>query len=349
MTKASADLVETQSKRPKDALIGTNIEGANKNGALQTEADNLRFAKPNGDKEAPKLETRAEVAGIESSKIENFRVPSEQAIKTFKSENLAMERIGSEIFRDSSARHLARLESKDGQGGISKVDMEKYLTAAKAYKGGDKESRYPKDFVRAVDTLRRGYDSAKLQPYKDEKGNFSKQSFGRGIFDRRDRLAELEKQAAEKNIAKAPDKALDKASDKAPEKAPDKASDKALDKAPDKASDKAPDKAVADSRPISEQNWNSKGLKEASTIRAGEGPAAAADRILQALGGDYSRAQHKQLTRALKNQYIDDHGGKKDSIFGLKVGHSMLDSQESLNKILARLKDKELIDKLKGG
>jgi hypothetical protein len=333
MTKASADLVETQSKRPQDALIGTNIEGANKNGALQTEADNLRFAKPNGDKEAPKLETRAEVAGIESSKIENFRVPSEQAIKTFKSENLAMERIGSEIFRDSSARHLARLESKDGQGGISKVDMEKYLTAAKAYKGGDKESRYPKDFVRAVDTLRRGYDSAELQPYKDEKGNFSKQSFGRGIFDRRDRLAELEKQAAEKNIAKAPDKA------------PDKASDKASDKAPDKA----PDKASADSMPLSEQNWNSKGLKEASTIRAGEGPAAAADRILQALGGDYSRAQHKQLTRALKNQYIDDHGGKKDSIFGLKVGHSMLDSQESLNKILARLKDKELIDKLKGG
>lgn len=333
MTKASADLVETQSKRPQDALIGTNIEGANKNGALQTEADNLRFAKPNGDKEAPKLETRAEVAGIESSKIENFRVPSEQTIKTFKSENLAMERIGSEIFRDSSARHLARLESKDGQGGISKVDMEKYLTAAKAYKGGDKESRYPKDFVRAVDTLRRGYDSAELQPYKDEKGNFSKQSFGRGIFDRRDRLAELEKQAAEKNIAKAPDKA------------PDKASDKASDKAPDKA----PDKASADSMPLSEQNWNSKGLKEASTIRAGEGPAAAADRILQALGGDYSRAQHKQLTRALKNQYIDDHGGKKDSIFGLKVGHSMLDSQESLNKILARLKDKELIDKLKGG
>lgn len=333
MTKASADLVETQSKRPQDALIGTNVEGANKNGALQTEADNLRFAKPNGDKEAPKLETRAEVAGIESSKIENFRVPSEQTIKTFKSENLAMERIGSEIFRDSSARHLARLESKDGQGGISKVDMEKYLTAAKAYKGGDKESRYPKDFVRAVDTLRRGYDSAELQPYKDEKGNFSKQSFGRGIFDRRDRLAELEKQAAEKNIAKAPDKA------------PDKASDKASDKAPDKA----PDKASADSMPLSEQNWNSKGLKEASTIRAGEGPAAAADRILQALGGDYSRAQHKQLTRALKNQYIDDHGGKKDSIFGLKVGHSMLDSQESLNKILARLKDKELIDKLKGG
>ncbi len=341
MTKASADLVETQSKRPQDALIGTNVEGANKNGALQTEADNLRFAKLHGDKEAPKLETRAEVAGIESSKIENFRVPSEQAIKTFKSENLAMERIGSEIFRDSSARHLARLESKDGQGGISKVDMEKYLTAAKAYKGGDKESRYPKDFVRAVDTLRRGYDSAELQPYKDEKGNFSKQSFGRGIFDRRDRLAELEKQAAEKNIAKAPDKALDKAPDKAP--------DKASGKAPDKALDKAPDKAVADSRPLSEQNWNSKGLKEASTIRAGEGPAAAADRILQALGGDYSRAQHKQLTRALKNQYIDDHGGKKDSIFGLKVGHSMLDSQESLNKILARLKDKELIDKLKRG
>lgn len=314
MTKASADLVETQSKRPQDALIGTNVEGANKNGALQTEADNLRFAKPNGDKEAPKLETRAEVAAIESS-----RVPSEQAIKTFKTENLAMERIGAEIFRDSSARHLARLESRDGQGGISKVDMEKYLAAAKAYKGGDKESRYPKDFVRAVDTLRRGYDSAELQPYKDEKGNFSKQSFGRGIFDRRDRLAELEKQSADQNVAKAPDKASDKAPDKAPET------------------------LVAPS----EQNWNSKGLKEASTIKAGEGPAAAADRILQALGGDFSRAQHKQLTRALKNQYIDDHGGKKDSIFGLKVGHSMLDSQDSLNKILARLKDKELIDKLK--
>ncbi|MBX9939208.1 MAG: hypothetical protein K2Y32_08155 [Candidatus Obscuribacterales bacterium] len=320
MTKASAEVVETQTKRPQEVLIGSNAEGTNKSGALQSEADNLRFAKPNSEKETPRLETaRAEVAAIESS-----RVPSEQAIKTFKNENLAMERIGAEIFRDSSARHLARLESRDGQGGISKVDMEKYLAAAKAYKGGDKESRYPKDFVRAVDTLRRGYDSAELQPYKDEKGNFSKQSFGRGIFDRRDRLAELEKQSADQNVAKAPDKASDKA--------------------PDKASDKAPETLVAPS----EQNWNSKGLKEASTIKAGEGPAAAADRILQALGGDFSRAQHKQLTRALKNQYIDDHGGKKDSIFGLKVGHSMLDSQESLNKILARLKDKELIDKLKG-
>lgn len=336
MTKASAEVVETQTKRPQEVLIGSNAEGTNKSGALQSEADNLRFAKPNSEKDTPRLETaRVEVAAIESS-----RVPSEQAIKTFKTENLAMERIGAEIFRDSSARHLARLESKDGQGGISKVDMEKYLAAAKAYKGGDKESRYPKDFVRAVDTLRRGYDSAELQPYKDEKGNFSKQSFGRGIFDRRDRLAELEKQSADQNVAKAPDKASDKA--------PDKASDKAPDKAPDKASDKAPDKAPETLVAPSEQNWNSKGLKEASTIKAGEGPAAAADRILQALGGDFSRAQHKQLTRALKNQYIDDHGGKKDSIFGLKVGYSMLDSQDSLNKILARLKDKELIDKVKG-
>ncbi len=90
-------------------------------------------------------------------------------------------------------------------------------------------------------------------------------------------------------------------------------------------------------------------LKEASVIKAGEGPFAAAQRILESLGGEVSRAELRQLTRALKEQYIADHGGKKNSINSLKVGHAMLDNPRTLEGVLGRLKNDSLKERLTKG
>ncbi|MDX1988111.1 MAG: hypothetical protein SFV17_15615 [Candidatus Obscuribacter sp.] len=87
-------------------------------------------------------------------------------------------------------------------------------------------------------------------------------------------------------------------------------------------------------------------LKDASVIKAGEGPFAAAQRILESMGGEVSRAELRQLTRALKEQYIAEHGGKKNSINSLKVGHAMLDNPRTLEGVLGRLKNDSLKERL---
>ncbi len=87
-------------------------------------------------------------------------------------------------------------------------------------------------------------------------------------------------------------------------------------------------------------------VKELTTVRAGEGPYQAAARMLGAENGKASQAEIRALTKALKEQYIEDHGGKKNALKGLKRGESLIDSPEQMAKVLARIKDPALQNRL---
>lgn len=87
-------------------------------------------------------------------------------------------------------------------------------------------------------------------------------------------------------------------------------------------------------------------FKELSTVRPGEGPYQTAARLLGAENGKASQAEIRALTRALKEQYIEDHGGKKNALKGLKRGETLIDSPEQLAKVIARLKDPALQNRL---
>lgn len=87
-------------------------------------------------------------------------------------------------------------------------------------------------------------------------------------------------------------------------------------------------------------------VKELTTVRPGEGPYQAAARMLGAENGKASQSDIRALTKALKDQYIEDHGGKKNALKGLKRGESLIDSPEQMAKVMARIKDPALQNRL---